>query len=816
MRYLTLTLENYALFEGHHIILELCFQYDGQSQELSVTGFRKFLSVKEQIAEMNISETADFSEEQQEKLLSEYSKIFRETTEECSLVTIMLDTAVENAEEFERSCDIIQSEVAKCAKDSSVFFQLVVFNENDSPEEILINGRTLSPDGEKIADEIRKLHTVNFSRNAFHSFDPIYQTYGEIEKLDFLKLTYGLLCVLNYSHFPPLVAEDFEREMPNREESCLFALPSILNPSVRDFVNCFDWTSFLMRTKMLSEKQPEPQEPLPEPQPIVEPSPEPQPQKEQYPEIGKVSLKKNPEPQPAPAVETKRKEETNREEDSESSPVTPEIPEEPPAEKVERTTTQGGTSQSQGESGTNHLSKLIPIMAGIVFTVGIVAVAWGIFRNIPPISHPPVQSSSEGMDSSVIMDGDSDNDSDNDGGNENVSPNSLENREETGRIVEKPPIEDEDSPSVGEGQAPVPQETQPAVNQIEGGESEETESRYTVVVGKFTWEEAEKFCVNEGGHLASVHSEEDWNEIVAELERFQARNEDLKYFWLGGYSTIENDNIEFSWSDNTPTTYLYQCSHWYFSERTGKREPSGYNDDDGAREPYLMIWKPANSKTWSLNDVPDVTNYSAYKESNMGFVMERSVPTNVEQVTAEVEHSPEPEPVTVAVPQPTEPEDTPDLTEHFVRNNAFFAASATSQLEDIVTAWRRYTYSPKNVLNEDSDSCWAEGAEGDGIGESITLYADSPQLIRKICICNGLCSDRETFYRNNRVDECTISFDDGEFFITLHLSGAWDEQPEYFLLENPIYASSVTVRIDSVFQGEDSDTVITGIYFSSE
>ncbi|MBR4320028.1 MAG: hypothetical protein IKP69_08285, partial [Oscillospiraceae bacterium] len=105
---------------------------------------------------------------------------------------------------------------------------------------------------------------------------------------------------------------------------------------------------------------------------------------------------------------------------------------------------------------------------------------------------------------------------------------------------------------------------------------------------------------------------------------------DLKYIWLGATSEIDTNamTVTFYWADGSDNSWLMNHNaHWYYHASLGISEPSGYDINEykknGSliREPYLMMWLPPDSIAWSLNDTPDVSNYSNYKDSNMGYVV---------------------------------------------------------------------------------------------------------------------------------------------------------------------------------------------------
>lgn len=157
---------------------------------------------------------------------------------------------------------------------------------------------------------------------------------------------------------------------------------------------------------------------------------------------------------------------------------------------------------------------------------------------------------------------------------------------------------------------------------------------YTFVGGKYTWEDAENYCESHGGHLATIHSEEDWNKIMDVVSEAQKSMPDLKYLWLGATSTLSDDlTVTFRWVDDSDTSFIMNDdTHWFYNEEIDVKEPSGYDafqylkDKTLIREPYLILWNTAPRKGaathWSLNDVPDVTPYKQYKSTNMGFIME--------------------------------------------------------------------------------------------------------------------------------------------------------------------------------------------------
>ena len=74
-------------------------------------------------------------------------------------------------------------------------------------------------------------------------------------------------------------------------------------------------------------------------------------------------------------------------------------------------------------------------------------------------------------------------------------------------------------------------------------------SCYFWATNKKSWADAEDFCQQEGGHLASIPTEDVNNFVWEEMER-QGQN----HFWIGG-SDLEEEGV-WNWND---------CSLWNFT-----------------------------------------------------------------------------------------------------------------------------------------------------------------------------------------------------------------------------------------------------------
>lgn len=108
---------------------------------------------------------------------------------------------------------------------------------------------------------------------------------------------------------------------------------------------------------------------------------------------------------------------------------------------------------------------------------------------------------------------------------------------------------------------------------------------YKVYKGDVTWTEANDACMREGAHLVTIPSKKEEDKIIK-----LAVDNDLKYVWIGGYTSQRQDGDVFAhWITGEKTTY----TNWM------KGEPSR-NDKDGSPEFYLMLWRIGSE--WSWND----------------------------------------------------------------------------------------------------------------------------------------------------------------------------------------------------------------------
>ena len=140
---------------------------------------------------------------------------------------------------------------------------------------------------------------------------------------------------------------------------------------------------------------------------------------------------------------------------------------------------------------------------------------------------------------------------------------------------EEPAVTPEVTPPVETPEVPV---ESPEVTE------EPKEPRFEVIVEDLSWEAAKARCEELGGHLATVSSSRELNQIIALVVESGA-----KYVWLGSFRGDDG-----MWHNVTGDAMTFAT--WDNNEPSGK-------DTDGTPEDYLMMWYNTNINAWMYNDM---------------------------------------------------------------------------------------------------------------------------------------------------------------------------------------------------------------------
>ena len=145
-----------------------------------------------------------------------------------------------------------------------------------------------------------------------------------------------------------------------------------------------------------------------------------------------------------------------------------------------------------------------------------------------------------------------------------------------------------------------------------------------------------------------------------------------------------------------------------------------------------------------------------------------------------------------------------------------YTATASSSLKPD----GRNTYGPENLNDESRDNAWAEGAEGDGIGETLTLTMKQPQKVTRLRIHNGY-GKQPLCQLNNRVKKLAVSINGGAPFMAELTDGRvaigyegsfWDSRCWVDLPKDAGLVKTVELTIKEVYRGTKfRDTCISAV-----
>ncbi|MBO4458383.1 MAG: hypothetical protein J5802_11745 [Butyrivibrio sp.] len=124
------------------------------------------------------------------------------------------------------------------------------------------------------------------------------------------------------------------------------------------------------------------------------------------------------------------------------------------------------------------------------------------------------------------------------------------------------------------------------------------------------------------------------------------------------------------------------------------------------------------------------------------------------------------------------------------------------------------TYTGMNLVDGDYSTVWAEGVQGTGVGETVTLHLDKKQLVYGVLICNGYTENDKLFSENGTVTGAKVDFGSGkiceyemegyavEGADTEYLAGMNNNAVE---LDEPVMTDTITITIKGAQKGEKYD-----------
>lgn len=143
---------------------------------------------------------------------------------------------------------------------------------------------------------------------------------------------------------------------------------------------------------------------------------------------------------------------------------------------------------------------------------------------------------------------------------------------------------------------------------------------------------------------------------------------------------------------------------------------------------------------------------------------------------------------------------------------SFSRIQATSTLNDQSDE----SFAVSNLLFDD-ETCWSEGVDSVGVGESVTLYSSQERAINGIMIVNGYAGTAEQYDNNGKVRKVLLEFSDGTYIMASVNVLTTENRKSIQYIDfgqgdyvKTIYADSITVKIEEAVEGDKySDTCIT-------
>lgn len=141
---------------------------------------------------------------------------------------------------------------------------------------------------------------------------------------------------------------------------------------------------------------------------------------------------------------------------------------------------------------------------------------------------------------------------------------------------------------------------------------------------------------------------------------------------------------------------------------------------------------------------------------------------------------------------------------------SFTTASSTSTLP--TNGINTSSYDATNLIDDNISSCWCEGANGNGIGESVCFSSSKDQAVEGFMIWNGY-QESDYLYDINARPKTIAVYADDDYIGNFELKD-FGLRSQKVVLEEPIIAKSLTIKITDVYPGSKyEDCCISEIDF---
>lgn len=130
------------------------------------------------------------------------------------------------------------------------------------------------------------------------------------------------------------------------------------------------------------------------------------------------------------------------------------------------------------------------------------------------------------------------------------------------------------------------------------------------------------------------------------------------------------------------------------------------------------------------------------------------------------------------------------------------------------------TYGPEYTIDGSNETCWQDGQDGDGIGETLTYYFDSPVTLDKIAVVNGRVNSEDKYYENNRIAEANVYYyldDENVGEQAISFKDVCSSDPSCFETDKKLECNKVVLEITHAFYGTKyQDLCVTEVLFGND
>lgn len=150
--------------------------------------------------------------------------------------------------------------------------------------------------------------------------------------------------------------------------------------------------------------------------------------------------------------------------------------------------------------------------------------------------------------------------------------------------------------------------------------AEEGIHRYELIVADKTWSQAYQDCLNRGGYLVRINSDEEYQAI---LNQIKVEKKDNIKFWLGAKrASVDSKEYRWVYEDGSLGAEVINGNAKYASYWL-ENEPSFYDESVKMDETCLNMFYLKRANGWIWNDVPNdiLSAVSTYK-GTIGYICE--------------------------------------------------------------------------------------------------------------------------------------------------------------------------------------------------